>query len=64
MADVEMTDAAPKTIKKASGGEGEEKKRFEVKKVCPAHIHPSQAHSTNTHMHSGTQSRSGPGILL
>ncbi|PNS17588.1 E3 ubiquitin-protein ligase RBX1 [Sphaceloma murrayae] len=31
MADVEMTDAPPKT-KAAKGGEGDEKKRFEVKK--------------------------------
>lgn len=34
MADVEMTDAAPKAaIKKTTTGEGDEKKRFEVKKV-------------------------------
>lgn len=42
MADVEMTDAAPKPTKKVLGGgsttggggvDGEEKKRFEVKKV-------------------------------
>jgi RING-box protein 1 len=35
MADVEMTDAAPKATKKAvaAGGEADGKKRFEVKKV-------------------------------
>ena len=41
MADVEMTDAAGeqtkvKSSKAAASGEGGEKKRFEVKKVCTA----------------------------
>jgi hypothetical protein len=39
MADVEMTDAAPKAKKVApSGGDADGKKRFEVKKVG-YHIH-------------------------
>lgn len=34
MADVEMTDAAPKTkVAKAAGGDSDGKKRFEIKKV-------------------------------
>lgn len=38
MADVEMTDAP--VVNKKKGGDGEEKKRFEVKKVRRnSHIH-------------------------
>jgi len=34
MADVEMTDAAPKTkVAKAAAGDSDGKKRFEIKKV-------------------------------
>lgn len=37
MADIDMTDAPP--VSKKKGGDGEDKKRFEVKKVRMAYKH-------------------------
>lgn len=67
MADVDMTDAPPAgPVVKKKGGDGEAKKRFEVKKVrrimAEKSTSSSRARSTLTcHVCSGTPSLCGPG---
>ena len=63
MADVEMTDAAPKKAKAGpSGGDtADGKKKFEVKKVID-YSHTSYMSNLLTNiLYSGTQSHSGLG---
>jgi hypothetical protein len=63
MADVEMTDAAPKATKKAvaAGGEADGKKRFEVKKV--GYNSASVSELNTDEADSGTRLRCGLGTL-
>jgi len=64
MADVEMTDAAPKTkVAKAAAGDSDGKKRFEIKKVGWS-SNETYGSSMADGKSSGTQSPFGRGILL